>query len=313
MVVIQNIIHCRQHALENRAIMQVSLWPWCAQGVWSIIAVAIIEIAFATGAVWPSVWDTYESVSSNDTNMAFCYYPPIVSFAVKDKTLGITKVISGSDTLRKAYELSRAAMNSSTIVDHQNFTAQVRFSLKSTGFTLVMGPKNVGKTKVLKSLCAQDEQSCLYIDGRGNTNLAMALLNGLRNPAIEESAIMDWSLFQNSVLGQRVVETSYSEERPNWFFGLDQALYGHINTGWEGIASWVVRIPDMLSFFGSYSGGKSSNKTIYAPINLTHVVPESIRVLEHAAKKLGRFTLILDEARLILDEPELNKQDLTSL
>eukprot|EP00971_Amphidinium_carterae_P183794 3648456-Amphidinium_carterae.1 len=140
--------------------------------------------------------DTSESVSSIDTNMVLCYYPPIVSFAVEDKTLGITKVISGSessDTLRQAYELSEAALNSSTIVDHQSFIAQVRSSLKSTGFTLVMGPKHVGKTKVLKSLCAQDEQTCLYIDGRGNANLAMALLEGLRSPAIEEHAIMDES------------------------------------------------------------------------------------------------------------------------
>eukprot|EP00971_Amphidinium_carterae_P054368 1071138-Amphidinium_carterae.1 len=290
--------------------MQASSWPWCAQGVWSLVVVVAIAIAFA--AVWPSN-DTNESVSSNDSNMVLCYYPPIVSFAVEDKTLGISKVINGSDTMKNASERSEAVMNSSTIVDHQEFTAEVRSAMKSTGFTLVMGPKHVGKTKVLKSMCAQDEQSCLYIDGRGNANLAMAVLDGLRNPAIEERAIMDRSIFQNSVLGQRVVETSYSEERPSWFFGRDETLDGHSNTVLDGIISWVIRIPDMLSFSGGYSGGKSSSKSTYTPINLPDVVPETIRIIERAAQTFGRFTLILDEARLILGKPELNEQDLTSL
>mmetsp|Transcript_48054 Transcript_48054/g.88522 ORF Transcript_48054/g.88522 Transcript_48054/m.88522 type:complete len:493 (-) Transcript_48054:122-1600(-) len=269
-------------------------WSWC-------LAVPVAFIAVVVGMI-----------SLGNFNLEVCNNTPIASFKVEDLTLGVDKVVKGSDTLARAYEHSLAIKKNTSIINHASFADEVRNAMRLTGFTLVMGPKNVGKTKILKSLCVEDSSACLYVDGRLQRNLALALFHGLSHPEATAQSIMSESSFQNAAFGHRVEETK-DRVYPSFVIGVGRALYGHSNVGVERRAYFAQRWPDMEGFFFGFDGGKSQSSPSVSPLNLTLVVPDAIKVIEHVANRLGRFTLILDEARRILDEAEANNDDLASL
>eukprot|EP00971_Amphidinium_carterae_P298703 5934408-Amphidinium_carterae.1 len=146
------------------------------------------------------------------------------------------------------------------------------------GFTLVMGPKNVGKTKALKCECTKDTEACIYIDGRWQRSLALALalFHALSHPEVQEQEIMNMSSFQNAAFGQRVTETRSTVVNPSCFAGAGISLYGHSHVGVEQCAHFAQRWPDLLA-------------------------------------RLGRFTLVLDEARRILGAAGVNNDDVGNL
>eukprot|EP00971_Amphidinium_carterae_P288267 5722851-Amphidinium_carterae.1 len=85
----------------------------------------------------------------DDNNNIFhvCKTSPNASFRFHDTALGSSKTLNGSDTLRSAFTQCDADMTSSAVVDHEQFAGYVRRTLNYTGFSLVLGPKHVGKTK----------------------------------------------------------------------------------------------------------------------------------------------------------------------
>eukprot|EP00971_Amphidinium_carterae_P164903 3269202-Amphidinium_carterae.1 len=151
----------------------------------------------------------------------------------------------------------------------------------------------------------------MYVDGRGHAHLGHAILTGLHRLDCDTSSIMNESVFKNAVLGRRVRQ-SQVDEQSRLRVSFLRSIAGFFQTGFERLVYVVRRQPD--DHRADVELEKStSTKTTWEPVSLQDIVPETVNVVERAAEKLGRFTLILDEAHLILKETELNNHDLRSL
>eukprot|EP00971_Amphidinium_carterae_P005920 116851-Amphidinium_carterae.1 len=203
-------------------------------------------------------------------------------------------------------------MYNATIVDHWNFRQEVLFALREPGFKLVLGPKHVGKTKVLKSVCAEHAHPCIYIDGRLHNDLVKALEFGLQSPQCQPADIMNRSIVMN--YGRKEMATTRHETETHMNISLRQWLYGHWHPFVEGLMGLVWRIPDTTDASAALTR-RTLNVTewVEADQKTDDILTLFIWAMTNLAERVEKLTLILDEANEVLRHAEKNRNSLGSL